>query len=52
MDNSSEFPIGNPNDAYAQYFEGQSYLAPLAGDDQINVANVTFEPGCTNRSLA
>ena len=48
MDNPSAFPIGEPNDAYAQYFEGQSYLAPLAGDDQVNVANVTFEPGCMN----
>ena len=24
------FPIGNPNDAYAKYFIGQSYLAPVA----------------------
>ena len=48
MDNPSMFPMGAPNDAYAQYFEGQSYRAPLAGDGQVNVANVTFEPGCTN----
>ena len=48
MDNPSAFPMGQPNDAYAQYFEGQSYLAPLAGDGQVSVANVTFEPGCTN----
>ena len=38
------FPIGQPNDAYAQFFVGQSYLAPLAG----GYANVTFEPGCRN----
>ena len=25
----SAFPVGSPNDAYAQYFIGQSYLAPL-----------------------
>ena len=24
------FPIGAPNDAYAQYFSGRSYLAPLS----------------------
>ena len=41
------FPIGSPNDAYAQYFVGQSYLAPLS-TDQIPVFNVTFEPGCRN----
>ena len=38
------FPIGQPNDAYAQFFTGQSYLAPLDG----GYANVTFEPGCRN----
>ncbi|HIZ31873.1 MAG TPA: carboxymuconolactone decarboxylase family protein [Candidatus Fournierella merdipullorum] len=41
------FPIGEPNDAYAQYFVGQSYLAPLSGS-QVGVFNVTFEPGCRN----
>lgn len=41
------FPIGTPNDAYAKYFIGQSYLAPIS-DEQVNVANVTFEPGCRN----
>ena len=41
------FPIGAPNDAYAQYFVGQSYLAPLSGS-QVGVFNVTFEPGCRN----
>ena len=24
------FPIGQPNDAFAKYFIGQSYLAPLS----------------------
>lgn len=38
------FPIGEPNDAYAQYFDGKSYLAPIVD----NIANVTFEPGCRN----
>lgn len=41
------FPIGEPNDAYAQYFIGQSYLAQISSD-QIPFANVTFEPGCRN----
>ena len=43
------FPLGAENDAYAAYFTGQSYLAPLTGpDDGVGVSNVTFEPGCRN----
>lgn len=38
------WPQGKPNDAYAQYFVGQSYLQPYFG----GVANVTFEPRCRN----
>ncbi|MDE6862396.1 MAG: carboxymuconolactone decarboxylase family protein, partial [Alistipes sp.] len=41
------FPIGEPNTAYAQYFTGKSYLAPISSE-QVTVANVTFEPGCRN----
>ena len=41
------FPIGEPNEAYAKYFIGQSYLAPVS-KEQVNVTNVTFEPGCRN----
>ena len=41
------FPIGAPNDAYAQYFSGQCYLAPISSS-QVSIANVTFEPGCRN----
>lgn len=41
------FPIGEPNDAYAKYFIGQSYLAPLS-TKQVGVFNVTFEPKCRN----
>lgn len=41
------FPVGDPNDAYARYFTGQSYLAPVCGDP-FPIANVTFEPGCRN----
>ena len=39
------FPIGAPNDAFARYFIGQSYLAPLS-TAQAGIYNVTFEPGC------
>lgn len=41
------FPIGKPNDAFAQYFIGQSYLAPLS-TEQVGIHNVSFEPGCRN----
>ena len=41
------FPIGEPNTAYAQYFIGNSYLAPIS-KEQIPFNNVTFEPGCRN----
>ena len=44
---SMVFPIGAPNDAYAQYFIGQSYLAPVS-TSQVGIFNVTFEPGCRN----
>ena len=45
--NTISFPIGAPNDGYARYFSGQSYLAPLSSA-QVTVFNVTFEPGCRN----
>ena len=41
------FPIGEPNDAYAKYFIGQSYLS-LISTEQIQFFNVTFEPKCRN----
>ncbi len=51
----ASWPKGNPNDAYAQYFTGQSHLAPILpknlaeGEKTIqSYANVTFEPGCRN----
>ena len=43
----SVFPVGEPNDAYAKYFVGQSYLNMLS-TEQVVVGNVTFEPGCRN----
>ena len=39
------FPLGAPNEAFAQYFIGQSYLAPLTDGGSVPVSNVTFEPG-------
>lgn len=41
------FPIGEPNDMFAQYFDGQSYLAAVS-TEQVGIFNVTFEPGCRN----
>lgn len=41
------FPIGKPNDAYAKYFVGQSYLAAIS-TEQVVFYNVTFEPKCRN----
>lgn len=41
------FPMGEPNDEYAQYFSGKSWLAPIS-TEQIPFSNVTFEPGCRN----
>ena len=41
------FPAGNTNDAYAKYFTGQSYIAPIS-TEQVKMYNVTFEPKCRN----
>lgn len=41
------FPIGEPNTAYAKYFIGQSYVAPISSQ-QVRMVNVTFEPRCRN----
>lgn len=41
------FPKGEPNTAYARYFTGNSYLAPLLTEG-LPMANVTFEPRCRN----
>ena len=35
------------NTAYAKYFTGNSYLAPVSRE-QVNISNVTFEPRCRN----
>ncbi len=46
-ENNMLFPIGKPNDGFAQYFVGQSYLAPIS-TSQVGIYNVTFEPKCRN----
>jgi len=40
----SQWPKGEPNTGYAQYFIGNSYLADMGG----GIFNVTFEPRCRN----
>ena len=45
--NLSVFPVGEKNDAFAQYFIGQSYLNMLTTSG-VGIGNVTFEPGCRN----
>lgn len=47
MKDLSVFPTGEKNDAYAQYFTGQSYLNMLS-TEQVVIGNVTFEAGCRN----
>ncbi len=41
---NSPWPVGVFNSAFAQYFDGKSYLKALDGV----ASNVTFEPGCRN----
>lgn len=46
----NDFGKGQPNDGFAQYFIGNSFLNPLTefGKCPVFLANVTFEPGCRN----
>lgn len=50
FEQANMFGKGAPNDAYAQYFTGNSFLNPLTNPQECSVflANVTFEPGCRN----
>ena len=49
FEEANKFGFGSPNDAYAQYFSGQSFLKPLTDPESgLFLANVTFEPGCRN----
>ena len=50
FDKVNVFGLGNPNDAFKEYFSGQSFLNPLTNPKEcpLFLANVTFEPGCRN----
>ena len=50
FEKANVFGKGAFNEAFAQYFIGNSYLNPLTvpGRSPIFLANVTFEPGCRN----
>ena len=41
------FERGNKNEAFKDYFVGQSYLNMLSTEG-VCIGNVTFEPGCRN----
>lgn len=45
------FPIGEPNDAFAKYFIGKSYLAPVS-TSQVGIFNVTFEPAAVTIGIS
>ena len=44
------YHLGEKNEAFAQYFIGQSYLSVVSLNKELNVPvfNVTFEPSCRN----
>ena len=50
FDKINVFGKGKPNDNYAKYFIGNSYLNPLVdpSNSPLFLANVTFEPSCRN----
>lgn len=50
FDKENVFWLGEPNNSFAKYFIGNSYLNPLTNPKEcpIFLANVTFEPGCRN----
>lgn len=49
FESANVFGKGQPNEAYAKFFIGNSFLNPLTAKDAgIQLANVTFEPACRN----
>lgn len=51
FEKANVFGKGVPNDNFAQYFIGNSYLNPMKwppAPGEPFAANVTFEPGCRN----
>ena len=47
MKELSVFQTGEKNEAFSEYFVGQSYLNMLS-TERIGIGNVTFEPACRN----
>ena len=46
---ANAFGTGEPNTAYARFFQGDSFLNPLTDPKSgLFAANVTFAPGCRN----
>ena len=43
----SVFKTGESNEAFKEYFIGESYLNMIS-TEQVVIGNVTFEPGCRN----
>ena len=50
FEQANHFGTGAPNDGFAQFFVGNSFLNPLTDltAGQFPLFNVTFEPGCRN----
>ncbi len=50
FEKANMFGMGMPNEMFAKYFIGDSFLNPIVepGKAPVFLANVTFEPGCRN----
>ncbi len=50
FEKANVFGKGDPNDAFARYFKGNSFLNALTDfkGGEFPLFNVTFEPGCRN----
>lgn len=50
FEKTDSFALGEPNDGFAKYFTGKSFLKPLTDIKcgEFPIFNVTFEPGCRN----
>ena len=48
FEKANMFGMGMPNEMFAKYFIGDSFLNPIVepGKAPVFLANVTFEPGC------
>ena len=49
LEKADKFGVGEPNNTFAKYFTGNSYLKILTQPGaSVLLANVSFEPGCRN----